>query len=168
MTSPRAFVIAAGIAATMTVAALGPKVASASSGFATVGKYTITPNPVAAPGSLQPGQVVHMTVTAFNTSGARDAFAYVWVVCDLCNSGPTGKLTVASTCLQRAPFGLPQYHMVTCKYQVNMLGQLAMTYTALKPPASYGNYDNYIYASRFSDPGVLGSPWVASPYFGEA
>jgi hypothetical protein len=106
-------------------------------------------------------------VTAFTTSGARDKFAYVWVVCDLCGEGPTGKLTVASTCLEQAPFGLPHYHMITCKYQVNGLGQLALTYTALKLPASYGNnYINFIYASRFSDPGVLGSPWIESTYYG--
>ncbi len=154
----------------MAATALAPQVvAAAPRTIAPVGSYTITPNPVAAPGSLQPGQAVHLTVTAFSTSGVPDRFAYVWIQewwfvgCAPC-AGPTGKLTVASTCVKRVPVGAT----FTCKYQMNKLGQLALTYTAVKPPASYGNdYEDIIYASRFSDPGVLGSPYTYARYQGE-
>jgi hypothetical protein len=166
----RALFIAAAIGGTMAASALAPEVvAAAPLTIAPVGSYTITPNPVAAPGSLQPGQAVHLTVTAFSTSGVPDKFAYVWIQewwfvgCAPC-AGPTGTLTVASTCLKRVTVGAT----FTCKYQMNKLGKLALTYTAVKPPASYGNdYEDIIYASRFSDPGVLGSPYTYARYQGE-
>ncbi len=170
----RALFIAAAVGGTMATSALAPQVVAASPRtIAPVGSYTITPNPVAAPGSLHPGHAVHLTVTAFSTSGVPDKFAYVWIAeswfvgCAPC-AGPTGTLTVGSTCVKQVPFGAPEFHQFTCKYQVNKLGRLALTYTAVKPPASYGNnYEDDIYASRFSDPGVLGSPYTYASYQGE-
>jgi hypothetical protein len=159
----------------MAATAVAPQAVAASPGtIAPVGSYRITPNPVAAPGSLKPGQAVHLTVTALSTSGVPDKFAYVWsaegwvVGCGQGCAGPTGTLTVAATCVKRAPFGAPKFHQFTCKYQVNKLGQVAVTYKAVAPPASYGkNYEDDIYASRFSDPGVLGSPYTDARYQGE-
>jgi hypothetical protein len=86
-----------------------------------------------------------------------------YVGCGQGCAGPTGTLTVASTCVEQAPSD-----PAACKSQVNKLGQLALTYTAGKPPASYGNnYEDDIYASRFSDPGVHDSPYTMAPYLGE-
>jgi hypothetical protein len=78
--------------------------------------------------------------------------------------GPTGALTTAAQCLAQVQLG--SLNQFACKYQVNKLGQLAMTYTAGSPrhPAYAAEYEDWIYASRFSDPGVLGSPWTMSPY----
>ena len=168
----RGLFTAAAVGATVAATALVPQVASAAPRFATVGTITITPNPVAAEGSLHPGQAVKLTVTAFDTSGAPDPFAYVWVQVGWYVEGvnpkypgPTGALTVAAQCLATVQLG--SLNQFACKYQVNKLGQLAMSYTAGSPrhPAYAKEYWDYIYASRFSDPGhPLGSAWTMSPY----
>lgn len=166
----RALITTAVVGATMAATALAPQVASAAPRFATVGSVSITPNPVAVEGALHAGQAVKLTVREFTTSGTPDPFAYVWVQVWWAvegvgpkDVGPTGALTTASPCLAKVQLGHDQFG---CKYQVNKLGQLAMTYTAGSPrhPAYAFAFDDYIYASRFSDPGVLGSPWTMSPY----
>jgi hypothetical protein len=169
----RALFAAAAAGAAMAATALAPQIASAAPAFATVGSVSITPNPVAPEGSLHAGQAVELTVTASTTSGAPDPFAYVWVQVGWVVEGVgpkavglTGTLTTSSPCLAKVQVGLAKFHQFGCKYQVNKVGQLAMTYTAGSPlHAAYAqDYEDYIYASRFSDPGVLGSPWTMSPY----
>lgn len=169
----RALIAVAAAAAAMAATAVAPQLVSAASGFATVGSVSITPNPVAPEGALHVGQAVTLTVTEFSTSGAPDPFAYVWVriwwVVEGVGPtavGPTGTLTAASPCLAKAPVGLAKYHQFACKYQLNRVGQLSLTYTAGSPLhlAYADDYEDYIYASCFSDPGVLGSPWTMSPY----
>ena len=169
----RALFTTAAVGATVAATALAPQVASAAPRFASVGSVTITPNPVAVEGALHTGQAVQLTVTAFDTSGAPDPFAYVWVQVWWVvegvgpkDVGPTGRLTTASPCLAKVQVGSANLHQFGCKYQVNKLGQLTVTYTAGSPrhPAYAEDFEDYIYASRFSDPGVLGSPWTMSPY----
>lgn len=169
----RALFAAAAAGVAMAATAVAPQIASAAPGFATVGSVSITPNPVASEGSLHVGQAVKLTVTASTTSGAPDPFAYVWVQVDWVVEGvgpkavgPTGTLTTSSPCLAKVQVGSANLHQFGCKYQVNELGELAMTYTAGSPlhPAYADGYEDYIYASRFSDPGVLSSPWTMSPY----
>lgn len=125
-------VSAAGL--TIAGALLLPVQASASRtdpSFARVGAYQITPNPIAATGSLPPGQKVNLTLTALDTIGRPDPFAYVWIALvgqwpdGHNNPTPFGTLTVNATRVGT--------NGNRDKYQVDRHGQLTMTFAAGSP-----------------------------------
>jgi hypothetical protein len=96
--------------------------------------YSITPNPIAAHGSLSPTAPVTLTLTAHVSGGAVAPNAIVWLnVVGWDKTGhwlrtPFATLTVHSTLLNTHNFGSPVY-----EYRVNSAGQLTMTFVAGSP-----------------------------------
>jgi len=122
-----------GIAIAIAILA-APVVEAQASTSVAAASYTITPNPIAAPGSLSPTAAVTLTLTARLSSGAADPNAIVWLNVVAWNHNghwlryPYATLTVHSTLLNTHYFGRPVY-----EYRVNSSGQLTMTFTAGNP-----------------------------------
>jgi hypothetical protein len=107
-----------------------PAVAANASAEVVAASYTITPNPIAPPGSLYPNGSVTLTLTAHQSGGAVAPNAVVWLnVVGWSGSGhwmvdPAAKLTVHSTLLNTHHFATPVY-----EFRVNSAGKLTMTFT---------------------------------------
>ncbi|MCX6020964.1 MAG: hypothetical protein NTZ05_04385 [Chloroflexi bacterium] len=110
-------------------------------------RFEFAPSPVAAAGSLPPGQTVRVTLTTRDASGAPlpGATAYLWISRAAAGGGSAA---VAGTPLSDAPQ----------RFTAGSDGQFVVDYTAPGDPASVGR--DLIFAQNSGErPGVVAAAW---------
>jgi hypothetical protein len=140
--------------------------------FSRVASYSFTPNPIAASGSLAPGDTVSLTVTALDATGTpvANATIYLSIISSASPSG-TAKATDQSSMVTKTLTSTPK------TFFADSNGSVPITYTAPNPlPA--GGADTITAQDRGSSPttsasdsytfGPGGSAWAGPHSLGAA
>jgi hypothetical protein len=137
-------IVATGAAGSVTPAATDSYTYEAAAGQGRVRAYAFSPSPIAAAGSLQPGQSVAVTLTAEDAAGNPVPTSIVYLAFAQGKGG--GTAWVGGTALSTTPQ----------PFLTDASGHVAITYTA---PATiaYGTADTLTAADAASQPAVSGT-----------